>query len=139
MTNTNNAANDNTYSCSDCQDFGWIELAGDVTMTCCACDVRNPRHRSEPSHSVQRYGRTIHTTTRVEFTWKGLEFVAVRFSRSDLGCRGIEIYTINEDGMEEFLRYDDRKSSLDSTARQLIAQAMPKTDSAERFSLIELV
>lgn len=86
------------------------------------------------------------TITQIEFLYKGVRHVAIRFWRADMGTRGVEIYTIDAtDGMQELLRY----ARTDSTATGLDRLVIRQIDRArgainidpsctERFSLIEL-
>ncbi len=77
--------------------------------------------------------------TRGEFTLYGLRFVAIRFTRSDIGSRGIEIYTVAPDGLEEPLRLANPAgaTALDRLVIGLIDGNI-SDDIGERYAMIEL-
>lgn len=68
------------------------------------------------------------TLTTARFTCWGQPFVARRFWRADIGCAGIELYTIDPtDGMEDPIRgtYCDHQTNLAARrAKFLIATGM---------------
>lgn len=83
------------------------------------------------------------TLTSASFMHKGMEHVARRFFRADMPETGrIEIYTIDHDGLEDFLRYatDVGGSQLDTAARLAVSfAASPREDMRARFALLEMV
>lgn len=91
-----------------------------------------------------------YTTLRVGFRHGGRDMTAVRFHRTDTGCRGVEIYFGAEDSWgQEFARYarEAGGTAMDRAAiaainrgtyELAVAAAGPNPGAPERFAAIEL-
>ena len=90
--------------------------------------------------STKAMNRDDVSITRVEFRHGGRTFVAVRFTRCG-ASRGVEIYAVGHDGIDEFLRYahEGTTSLCARAAREIaVAEADPHPGADERFAAIEL-
>jgi len=86
-----------------------------------------------------QYGCTAHLA-RAEFKMYGIGHVAIEFCRADMGCRGIELYTVDPNGGEDFLGYADSASRVGIAAHAVIAVAKATVSAgvSERFAALDM-